>query len=153
MNERTISSSLTPLMKFVFPIVWISLFGFGTLAIFLIDFHGQGIKPPPKWIFLAGWVLASIILWRSCMRLKKVRVGVDAIYVSNFQKEIRIPFEEIINVTENRWINIRPITIYFRSETIFGRHIIFMPTRRFSIWQAHPVVGELRTLAHLPAQD
>jgi hypothetical protein len=53
-------------------------------------------------------------------------------------------------VAENRWINIHPVTIYFRSETIFGRQIVFMPTRRlFGIGQPHPVVGELRALAHL----
>jgi hypothetical protein len=149
MNERTISSQMTFLMKFIFPILWISGFGCGTMASCLGGFHSGQNPPPPKWLFLAVWLVGSAFIWWACMRLKKVRVGSDAIYVSNFLKEIRVPFDEIFDVTENRWINIHPVTIHFRSTTIFGNKIVFMPTRRLFGWRSHPIVNELRELAHL----
>jgi len=139
-------------MKFVFPAFWIFMFGMGTLGLFLGAFHGRDNQAPPefvKWQFLGVWVAGSIFLWWGCARLKNVRIGSDAIYVSNFLQEVRIPFDAIQEVTENRWLNIHPITIRFRTETPFGNRISFMPTRRLFGWRSHPVVGELRDLAHL----
>ena len=66
------------------------------------------------------------------------------LYVSNFVREIRVPLGEVEIVSENRWINIRPVTVEFRRDTDFGLRITFMPqTRMWWFWQAHPVVGEL----------
>ena len=93
MNERTISSDLTFLMKFVFPAIWISMFGMGTLGLFFGAFHGQKDQAPPefmRWQFLGVLIAGSIFIWWACARLKKVRIGSDAIYVSNFLQEIRI---------------------------------------------------------------
>jgi hypothetical protein len=152
MNERTISSDLTFLMKFVFPTIWITGFGMGTLGLFFGGLHGRDNQAPPefmKWQFLFFFIAGSIFIWWACARLKKVRVAADAIHVSNFLQEIRIPFGEIQEVTENRWLNIHPITICFRTTTTFGDRIVFMPTRRLFGWRSHPIVAELRKLAHL----
>lgn len=155
MNDRTISSAQTFIMKFLFPVVWISGFGIGTLLLFLGGFHGRDNSAPPdsmKWEFLAAWVAGSAFIWWGCARLKKVQISSDAIIVSNFLKELCIPFSEIIDVTENRWINIHPVTIHLRSDTCFGSRIMFMPTRRLFGWGRHPILGELRTLANLPSE-
>jgi hypothetical protein len=80
---------------------------------------------------------------------KKVRTDGSAIYVSNYLNEVRIPFDAVRDVTENRWINIHPVTIHFRHSTPFGNRIVFMPTFRFFNWRSHPVVSELRELAHI----
>jgi hypothetical protein len=152
MNERTISSAQTFIMKCLFPVVWISGFGFGTLVLFLGGFHGRENAAPPesmKWEFLAIWIAGSAFIWWVCARLKKVQISNDSIIVSNFLKEIRIPFDQIIDVTENRWINIHPVTIHLRSATCFGSRIMFMPTKRLFGWRTHPIVGELRKLANL----
>ncbi len=81
------------------------------------------------------------------MPLKRVRVGGGQLYVSNFRKEIVVPLTFIEIVTENRWINVHPVTIHFRGDTEFGRKISFMPkTRVMFFWSSHPVVGELRRM-------
>jgi hypothetical protein len=152
MNERTISSDLTFLMKFVFPTIWITGFGMGTLGLFFGVFHGQNDQAAPefmRWQFLSLWIVGTIFLWWSCARLKKVRIGSDAIYVSNFRQQIRIPFGEIQEVTENRWLNSHPITISFRMATPFGNRIVFMPKSRLFVFGSYPIVDELRKLAHL----
>jgi len=151
MNERTLSSAQTFWMKFVFPAIWISMFGLGTLGLFLGAFRGFDNSPAPggmKWGFLAAWIAGTIFIYWGCARLKKVRIEDSAIYVSNYLKEIRIPFDAVADVTENRWINIHPVTIHLRSATEFGDRITFMPKIRIFSWQSHPVVAELQELAH-----
>jgi hypothetical protein len=151
MNGRTLSSAQTFWMKFVFPTIWISMFGLGTLALFLGAFRGPDNSPPPddqKWGFLAASVAGTIFVYWGCARLKRVRIEDSAIYVSNYLKEIRIPFDAVADVTENCWINIHPVTIHLRSASEFGDRITFMPKVRIFSWRSHPVVAELRELAH-----
>jgi hypothetical protein len=153
MNSRTLSSAQTFLTKFVFPAIWISGFGLGTLAQFLGGFHGPDTKPSPpdiKWVFLAAWIVGTVFIYWACARLKRVRIEDSAICVSNYLREIRIPFDAITDVTENCWVNIHPVTIHLHSTTEFGDRITFMPKVRFFGWRPHPVVAELRQLAHAP---
>ena len=135
-------------MKFVFPVVWLG--GFTTATVLMFTAGGftvtDGLPPPPamRWLFLAATVLGGLSLYWFCMRLKRVEIDDRWLYVSNYLREIRVPLEQIEGVSENRWVNIRPITVEFRRDTDFGLHISFMPkTRWWRFWSAHPVVGEL----------
>jgi hypothetical protein len=151
MSDRTLSSAQTFYMKFVLPTMWISMFGLGALAMFLGGLRGPDNTPPPegmKWGFLAVWIAGTTFLYWGCASLKKVRVVDSALYVSNYLREIRIPFDAVRDVTENRWINIHPVTIHLRFATDFGDRITFMPKMRIFTWRSHPVVAELRELAH-----
>ena len=144
---RDISSAQTFLMKVIFPAVWIALFGFGTLCLWLNKLQGAHGPPPPndlKWPFLLVWATGTaFIMWLS-FRLKRVRVDSDKLYISNYLKEVSTPLKNICGVTENRWINIHPVTRYFPEPTAFGRTITFMPRSRvFGFWTSHPVVEEL----------
>jgi hypothetical protein len=152
MKARTLSSAETVWMKFLFPIIWISGFGMGTLGLFLGIFHGRDDSAPPEWMkwqFLAFWIAGSAFILWGCARLKRVRLDESGLLVSNYLKEVRIPFDDIRDVTENRWINIHPVTIYFRHSTPFGDRIVFMPRVRLFSWTSHPVVSEIRSLAHI----
>ena len=150
MNARTLSSAQTFWMKFVFPTIWISMFGLGTLALFVGALRGPDNSPAPdgmKWGFLAAWLVGTAFIYWASARLKRVRTDGSALYVSNYLKEIRVPFDGVADVTENRWINIHPVTIHLRAATEFGDRITFMPKIRIFGWRSHPVVAELRGLA------
>jgi hypothetical protein len=140
-------------MKVVFPLLWISAFGLATLALWLASFHdktGAAVTNHLKWIFLAAWVTGTTFILWTCTGLKQVRMDSENLYVSNYLKEITIPFRMIADVTENRWVNIHPVTIYFRGDTEFGSQITFMPTSRLALsWSSHPVVAELKQKAGL----
>ena len=143
-------------MKIVFPVFWISVFGAGTLVPWLGGMHAKAGDPPVlmKWEFLLFWIAGSgIVLW-SCATLKRVRLDREFIYISNFRREISVPLSTISRVTENRWVNMHPVTIYFRVPTEFGDRIKFMPKSRFfGLWTSHPVVDELRRMAHLTGAE
>jgi hypothetical protein len=133
-------------MKVILPVLWIPVWGFGTLTMFLGGFHGA--DAPPKWLFLFGWIIGSAFIYWSCIRLKEVSVDDDFLYVSNYLKEISIPLSQISDVTENIWLNIHPVTIHLKAPSEFGDKIVFMPkTRFFAFFSSHPVVAELKRLA------
>jgi hypothetical protein len=141
-QERTLSSAWTFWIKYVFPALWIS--GFGLATILTPDQQN-------KIVFLVAWSLGTtFILWANA-GLKRVRMDERQLYVSNYFQELHIPFSAITDVKQNRWINSRPITIYFRDATQFGDRVTFMPKQRFQFWSVDPVVNELVRLAGLVA--
>ncbi|WP_257385613.1 hypothetical protein [Tahibacter caeni] len=147
--QRNLSSAQTFFMKLVFPAVWIVLCGSIVLAAHFRESQaspGLGAFP-----FLIWGIGAFAMLWM-CMPLKRVSIDDGNLYVSNYFREIKVPLAAIADVTENRWINIHPVTIHLKRDTEFGNRITFMPkSRMFSGFSSHPVVQELRRAAGLPA--
>src|SRR5690242_7485092 len=139
--DITLSSRLTFFTKTVLPACWIA--GFGVVTAFMwTDGH---LPAETGWLFIVAWVAGTLSFWWWCIPLKKVRVNGDDLIISNFRKEIVVPLNFVESVTENRWVNVHPVTIHFRGETEFGRKISFMPKSRVMFfWSSHPVVGELR---------
>ena len=139
---RVISSSLTFFYKFIFPLVWIAGFGVGTITLLVArpsDF--------PWLIFPVFWVAGSVMFYWLCGRLKKVAINADGLVVSNYSREIRVPWGSISDVAGSRMINPPHITVTFDHDMGFGTSIIFMPPVRF-LWpfQEHPAAQELRDL-------
>jgi hypothetical protein len=160
---RTLSSAQTFLMKFVFPLLWISGFATGTMAMFLADTRptqgnsdstrarrSRSGPPPPemKWGFLAVTLAGAAFLYWGCMRLKRVAISDHSLVISNYLTTIQVPLSELDRVTENRWINIHPVTLHFRSPTAFGTSVVFMPKVRWlGLFSSQPVVDDIRAAA------
>jgi hypothetical protein len=131
-------------MKFVFPTLWIG--GFAAATVFLFSSPGSSPDVPLKWIFLSMTVAGALFIRWACMRLKRVRMDDQALYISNYLREIAVPLSNVAEVTENRWLNDRPVTIRFHSPTEFGSRVVFTPKWRWlAIWSSHPVVEEIRS--------
>jgi hypothetical protein len=146
--DITPSSRLTFFTKTILPVCWIA--GFGAVTAFM--WINGSVPAETKWVFLAAWTVGALSFWWWCIPLKQVRVAGGAVFVSNIRKEIVVPVTFIESVTENRWINVHPVTIHFRGETEFGRKISFMPKARVMFfWSSHPVVGELRRMVEAAA--
>ena len=149
-EPQTISSAQTFFLKFVFPVVWIGGFAAATLSLFLgpHSWTGSDGGPPEaslKWLFLFGTLVGTIFIWWACVRLKRVRMDEEALYISNYSAEIVVPLANVAEVTENRWVDSHPVTIHFHSDTSFGSQVTFMPKIRwFAFWSSHPVVEEIR---------
>jgi len=144
-----LSSKQTFWTKVIFPTLWIGGFAAGTLVMFLQPGQDSAAPPPPiKWIFLTATIAGAAFLYWTCMRLKQVRMDDQALYISNYLREIRVPLQQVEEVSENRWVNIHPVTIDLRDESELGRRIVFMPkVRWFALWSSHPVVKEIREAA------
>jgi hypothetical protein len=150
---KIISSRLTFLIKIIFPTVLITAFGVVTLSVcfdFMLDTNGVPLPPEEKWQFIFAWIIGTMFTLWCCAGLKKVRVDSTHLYVSNFRKEIAVPFSNIEDITEYCWSN-NPITIHFHTPIAFGQSIRFIPTERFIpfLWASHPVVEDLKKLVGL----
>jgi hypothetical protein len=136
-ERRPISSVWTHFYKVVFPAVWLGVLG--------VPFLSEG--PSTRWFLAPVLIFAVALYWILISPLKRVWIGDKAFYVSNYRKEIQIPFSQVGKVTCNSLINIQPITIHFHADTEFGRKVVFMPTVSLSSFLGvHPMVDELRDL-------
>jgi hypothetical protein len=72
----------------------------------------------------------------------------EAIHLSDFLTEATLPLDEVLDVSENRWLKIHPVTIEFAGATPWGHSVHFMPKIRFLVPSvvSHPIVAELRDM-------
>ena len=133
------------MVKFFIPVYWILFFGgFGLLLLFSVD---EKTKPPPALFFIFG-VGGAAILYFTAMKIMKISADDKFLYVSNYPKEISIPLSDISEITQNIWVRGRPVTIYLKTVSPFGRKIKFLPkSRGFQFLQPNPVVAELKQMA------
>ena len=136
MGER-LSSRGTFFYKFIFSNLWI---GFGPLIIFI---HADA---RPEWpIFFMGWLIFSVIIYRTCCRLKRVERQGNILSISNYFQQTEVPLSDVESVSGTILGNPEFIWIKFRQPTIFGSKIIFMPKMRFFSlhFDRHPLVAQL----------
>jgi hypothetical protein len=151
--QRTISSSLTFFSKFIGPAIFFLILALWLPQLFISgafrrDNSGSPAPPHSILFFLFVLFLAGTLSYWFGIRLKKVSMTDDALYISNYRKEIRVPFGDIAAVSENRFISGHPVWIEFRHTTDFGNRILFMPKWIWlTNWRSHPIVAELRQAA------
>ena len=135
------SSAWTFCYKFIVPALW-------TVAI------GVALRwtyPDERVLLVIAivWAVAGVALLRVCVPLKRVSLEDDALLVSNFRTKWRIPYALIAEVTQNRWIKLRPITIRLKRDVGCGETVVFMPyvRMRWRFLDEDPEVEELRKLS------
>jgi hypothetical protein len=143
--RRTLSSMQTFPVKWLLPALWIAGFGWGTLCLWF-DNPVPHAPPSLRWVFLLAWLVGTAYLGWISMRLKRVQADEEAIYVSNYLSEVRIPLEDIDRITEFVWIDPATITIHLLHSSAFGLRVIFIPKFRWTIFGARTVAAELREL-------
>ena len=85
------------------------------------------------------------IVW-FCGRLKRVQVDDEAIYVSNYWSEVRIPLTEISHYTQSYLSRPPTVTIHLRSTSPVGQRIVFIRHFRWNLFGTHPTIIELQAL-------
>ena len=75
--------------------------------------------------------------------LKSVHLTDKSVLVSNFLKEIEIPLSKIEHVSRPENSSHQRIAVYFRTPSVFGRKIVFMPP----LFKAREVADQLRDSA------
>ena len=152
LSSGQLSSSVTFIYKFVFPAIWTVIGGF------LLFVTIQGIQKTTTFpdtatslLIVVPWLLGAIFLFRLAAPIVRVELRDGRLYASNYRREIEIQRSDIVRVTQNVWVNVRPITLHLRNETPFGTRIRFIPPGRviFAFWKEDPLVDKLRELAGL----
>ena len=134
---RVISSAQTFINKFILPFVVVGVLTYG------LSLAGNRVLP----IFAPVGVLVAASIYWFYVRLKRVAIDSEGLVISNYVREVRVPWRDVIKVTGNRWKKTHQVTITFDHDIGFGTSIVFMPKFRF-LWpgQEHPIAQELRDL-------
>ena len=148
MNEnwegRALSSGATPLFKFVLPAaIFVSLFALGAAS--LIDAEERA----GALVFICiGAAVIGFLVHEYLLPLKRVVATAHGLSISNYRTTISVPFREIAAVARayRRW---DIVEIGLRSETRFGRSVMFLAGARFFWFSEPPVVAFLRRRAGL----
>jgi hypothetical protein len=136
-------------MKWVFPALWIGGFGLGTCALWFGAFDGPPGKPVPesvKWLFLAAWVGGTFWVVWDCRRLKRVQVDDEALYVSDYLSETRIPLTDVSHFTESPWSRPPTVTIHLLRSTAVGQRVVFIPVFKGFLSGGDVIIVELQAL-------
>jgi hypothetical protein len=137
-GER-LSSSATFFFRFVLP----ALFAAGAV---IAAASAMGSEPVGR-IFAAGCAAVAFLLALAGARLKKVIATERGLVVSNYRREILVPWEQIASVRESRYQASRPITVHLRSATAFGERFSFFPYVSLVVVGDHPAAIRIRERA------
>jgi hypothetical protein len=134
---RVISSAQTFVTKFILPFAAAAALGVG-----IVSARSRFLP-----IFLPAAVLVFGSIYWYYVRLKKVAIDQDGLVISNYVREVRVPWRGVIKVTGSRWEKTHQVTVTCDRDIGFGSSIVFMPKFRF-LWpgQEHPAAQELREL-------
>ena len=158
---RTISIRATPLFKFVLAPLWLAVAAYAMWAIWtsperVLTEYESGTRLALQVILLALLAASAAVAVAYVIPLKRVRLQADGLAVSNYQREVVVPFAEIASVRQHSLPTFRLITVRLRNDGGLGRRVIFMPTvpMRTAFWRSDyggedEIVGELRSLAGL----
>lgn len=141
-----ISSNLTLVYKFVLPIFWMVFVGGVTVAILASKFAGIGntsswaVKGVMLFIFTTGVLFLAFTL----MRLKRIEVGHEGVYVTNYFKNVRYPFSDVDGITVTSLLIFSVGTLHLKGKGSFGKSITFIPSpsRFYTFFEENPGLKE-----------
>lgn len=140
-----VSTNLTLFYKFFIPVFWIVFFGAFTIAVWSFRHAYYGEIPGPAlrigalFFYFSGLVLLGLTL----MRLKRVEMSTDFVYVTNYFRHFRYPFHQIEKITESNFLFLKIVNLYLKEPGHFGRRITFVASndRYTAFWAEHPEAG------------
>ena len=129
---RRISSSATLGLKLFFPTFWVVFFGAFTFAVL-----SSGVGKSPLFgnlIFKLGllgfFLLGVLTLYFTVFRLKRVEIDHPFVYVTNYFKSFRYPFDNIEQIREHNFVFFYLAVITLKKSGTFGKKIFFVESRQ-----------------------
>ncbi len=126
-----VSTSLTIFLKLFIPTFWIVFFGIFTIAVWLTD---ETIGPLSFISFKIGltafFLFGIFMLYLVLMRLKRVEMDDEFIYVTNYFKTFRYPYHNIKKIRESDFLILKTVRIFFKEKGYFGKSIFFVASRK-----------------------
>jgi hypothetical protein len=140
-----ISSKVTFLYKWIFPVFW-----FGFLAVFVATafLSGPGVAKDPLFIVVpcimaaAGFFILKKLVWDL---VDEVYDDQDSLLVKNHGEEERVALSNIMNVNATSLVNPPRVTLRLVKPGKFGDEITFTPVTGFRLnpFAKFPIVEDL----------
>ncbi len=145
-----ISSNWTLFYKFFLPTFWITFAGAITAAALLTDYAYVGNMQRGVFQMLVLLIFASgfATFFFTFMRLKRVELGPDSVYVTNYFQHYRYSYANVARLEIWRFLLLQPATLHFHQAGKFGPRITFLAHtgRLKAFMREHP---EVRARLHV----
>jgi hypothetical protein len=128
MQTINISSGLTLFVKFILPIMGLGVFLPFLLFLFTADSVNYSGSLPivvVRLLIVLFLVSMGIILRFTLMRLMRVEVDAEHLYVSNYFQTVRYTFDSIETIDDQVILLFRMPVVRLKADGIFGRNIYF----------------------------
>jgi hypothetical protein len=126
---KRISSGGTFFKKFLFPSIFL-ISGTFVFTFALLNLRSWGAGPLIFTLFWLMMILAFISNDRY-LRIKLVSIDQSYLHISNYIKSITVPLSDVVYIEKrdlgNRGWSVFVWVIHLRTETVFGREIMFSP--------------------------
>lgn len=144
---QRVSTNLTLFFKFFIPVFWLVFFGAFTIAALLLDYEYVGSISAATFrigtvlFFVSGAVLFAFTL----MRLKRVEMDENFVFVTNYFKSVRYPYHNIEKIEESSFLFLKVVSIHLKTPGSFGRRVVFLASLKLYqlFWDAHPELYEM----------
>ena len=148
--KRNLSSPVTLIWKFIFPICWM---GFVSFATYTAWFHPElwrnGGSALERWGATGMLLFGAVVLVPHAAKVCRVSLNEDGLTISNYWRKAHIPFAAIADVEFRPMKGPSRVSLTLRCPTPLGRHVIFLPNAR----SIEVLVADLRTRAGLQQSD
>jgi hypothetical protein len=129
---QRVSSNLTIFFKLFIPTVWIVFFTIFTISIFTID--GQSLpfltSPIFKYPFLVGYLIFFALIYFTIIQLKRVEMGPEYYFVSNYLKTYRLIYDDIESINIIPLGRLQIMTLKLKAKGSFGQKITFLASKQ-----------------------
>ena len=127
-----VSSNFTLFFKIFIPVFWIVFFGAFTLASFLFKFSYVGNIPALYFrIAVAVFYVSGLLMFFfTLMRLTRVELGPDSVYVTNYFKHVQYPFESIQHIEISQFGFLKVGILTLKEKGSIGQKLRFLPHGR-----------------------
>lgn len=122
---QRLSTSATLLLKFFLPTFWFAFFGLLTLTVFFAkgDYYGRVSATSLQIGCTLIFILGGLLLWWSVMRLKRIEGDEEFLYVTNYFKTFRYPFDSIESMKTKDYKFFKTLSVQLKEPGTFGKKI------------------------------
>lgn len=123
-----LSSNTTLFWKLFLPTFWFAFYGSLMLVFWFGDNTQLGLFSKTEWKYgmTTFFVLGSLLLYFTVLKLHRVEYKDNNFYVSNYFRTIKVPLELALRISESKLFFFSYATLQLRKKTIMGRDIPFI---------------------------
>ena len=127
MKHNQLSSNWTLLFNIFLPTLWLTFFGVFLIAVLQADKSKVDTSVNYLLYGLIFFVLIFLIIFKyTVFRLKRIDTDETHIYVTNYFKAARYPFQDIESIVKNKGILFSYGTLILKGKGVFGNKIVFL---------------------------
>ncbi|KAA3624672.1 MAG: hypothetical protein DWQ02_22800 [Bacteroidetes bacterium] len=141
-----VSTNATLFYRLFLPIFWIVFFGAFTLSVFITNRELYG-EIPGNYMRLGSaifYITGLVVLYFTLMRLKRVEMDDQYVFVTNYIKHYRYPWHNIESIQEQNFLFLKLVTLTLKTPGSFGKKVVFAASHQLwaGFWKSNPELKE-----------